>query len=214
MNDNPSQSPLIKAFSEARLRRYMLPGEDYERAFARYQENICLSESLLPALHYLEVVLRNQLDDAIRNIYGKDWLLRVPTTLPMESYNRDRLTDAIDSFQQDKRRNPTQDDLVANMTFGFWCALFHKRYDPTLWQRKQFFASVFPNWPRDDRKRNLIQPKLYAIKDLRNRIAHHEPIWDWKPGASAGHQLCLELIGAMSQDALTRLREVDRFAGV
>jgi hypothetical protein len=212
MTDNPLSPLLIKAFSEIRLRRYMLPGEDYGQAFTRYQENIRISESLLPALHYLEVILRNQLDSAIARIYGKDWLLRIPAALPMESYNRDRLAATIDTFQQDKRRNPIQDDMVANMTFGFWCALFHKRYDPALWHREHFFASVFPNWPRDNRKRSIVQPKLYAIKDLRNRIAHHEPIWDWQPGAVAVHAICLELIGAMSQEALARLGEVDKFS--
>jgi len=213
MTEHTLPPALIEVFSEARLRRYMRPGEDYTQAFARYQENIRLSESLLPALHYLEVILRNRLDTAIRQVYGKDWLLRVPAALPMEAYNREKISAAHAAFRFEKRRAPTHNDLVATMTFGFWCALFHKRYDPALWHRGHFFPTVFPNWPREQRKRGVIQPKLYIIKDLRNRIAHHEPIGDWKPGATIGHRLCLELIGAMTPEALERLREVDRFAG-
>ncbi len=147
---------LIEVFSEARLRRYMRPGEDYAQAFASYQENIRLSESLLPALHYLEVILRNRLDAAMRKVYGADWLLHVPKALPMEAYNREKITAAIEAIRFEKRRSPTHDDLVATLTFGFWCALFHKRYDPSLWHRDSFFASVFPNWPRDQRKRSII----------------------------------------------------------
>ena len=213
MTEHQISEALLEVFSKPRLDGYRHAGESYEQAFERYQDNIRLSASLMPALHYLEVILRNRLDMAIRRVYGEHWLLHLPSALPIEHYNLEKLMAAREAFHFEKRCVPTQDDMVATMTFGFWCALFHKRYDPALWHRGHFFPTVFPNWPREQRKRGIIQPKLYIIKDLRNRIAHHEPIGDWKPGAIIGHRLCLELIGAMSPEALERLREVDRFAG-
>lgn len=211
MEENKLSQSLIEVFSEARLRAYKRSGEDDAQAFARYQDNIRISESLLPALHYMEIILRNRLNKAIQQVYGAEWLIQLPSGLHMDEGNLAKLNTTKQHYQHEKRCLPMHDDLVARMTFGFWANFFHKRYDPALWQRKHFTVTVFPHLERDSRSRNLIKPKLQIIKDLRNRIAHHEPIWNWHPGAAAGHQLCLELIGAMSQEALVRLKEVDRF---
>lgn len=213
MTKNQLSESLIEAFSQVRLDGYKRSGDDNAQAFARYQDNIRLSESLLPALHYLEIILRNRLNKAVVQVYGQGWLVNLPATLNIDEGNLAKLNNAKFHHQQEKRRAATHDDLVAHMTFGFWANFFHKRYDPSLWQRKHFTATVFPHLERDRRSRHLIKPQLQMIKELRNRIAHHEPIWNWNPGAAAGHRLCLELIGAMSQDALARLHEVDRFAG-
>jgi hypothetical protein len=165
----------------------------------------------MPVLHYLEIILRNRLNKAIMQIYGKEWMLHPTSKLHMDEGNLAKLEVAKLHHQHEKRCQPTHDDLVARMTFGFWANFFHKRYDPVLWQRKHFTATVLPHIERDQRSRQLIKPQLQLIKELRNRVAHHEPIWNWKPGAIAGHQLCLELIGAMSQEALVHLKEVDKF---
>lgn len=214
MTNNQIPESLIEVFSEVRLRAYKRPGEGDAQAFARYQDNIRVSESLLPALHYLEIILRNRLNKAIKQVYGEQWLVNLPTNLHMDEGNLAKLNAAKFHHQQEKRRPATHDDLVAHMTFGFWANFFHKRYDPSLWQRKHFTATVFPHLERDKRSRHLIKPQLQTIKELRNRIAHHEPIWNWQPGAAAGHTLCIGLIGAMSQEALARLREIDKFAGI
>jgi hypothetical protein len=206
-NDNKE---LIEAFSAIRLRRYQREGDSgIAEALERYQENIRLSASLLPALHYLEVILRNRLDQAIRTEYGANWLLHIPASLRLEAYNCDKVASARADFIKEKRRQPMHDDIVASMTFGFWFSFFHKRYDPILWHRRHFFASVFPNWPREERKRQVMQSKLSVIKKLRNRIAHHEPIIDGKPSAEVAHNLCIELIGAMSLTAREKLRELE-----
>ena len=209
MKNNNNQE-LIEAFSAIRLKRYRRDGDSGgDEALSRYQENIRLSASLLPALHYLEVILRNRLDQTIRAEYGDGWLLNIPPALQLEPYNYDKIASARKVFTSEKRRKPTHDDLVSSMMFGFWFSFFHKRYDPILWHRRHFFSSVFPNWPREQRKRQVMQQKLRVIKNLRNRIAHHEPIIDWKPGADIGHSLCVELIGAMSPAAQEKLQEVD-----
>jgi len=211
MPGQESHKTLIEAFSKSRLYAYMLPGEGIEQAFARYQNNIRLGESLVPALHYLEIILRNRLDQAIGNIYGKNWMISVPPGLRMDEGNLEKLGSASRHFQYEKRATPNHDDLVAHMAFGFWSSFFHKRYDEQLWHRKYFAAQVFPYMKHDHRSRNVTKPKLQVIKAIRNRIAHHEPIWNWKPGAKVVHTLCLELIGAMSQVAIEKLKEVDRF---
>jgi abortive infection bacteriophage resistance protein len=97
------------------------------------------------------------------------------------------------------------------MTFGFWCSFFHKKYDPIIWHRKDTFKIIFPNLPRINRKRSYIEGKILKIKEIRNRIAHHEPVWNRKISILNAHIMCHELIEAISFDAINMLRMIDRF---
>ncbi len=52
---------LEPAISSARISQYRRPGDTESIVLARYFWNICLSESLYPALATLEVTLRNRI---------------------------------------------------------------------------------------------------------------------------------------------------------
>ena len=204
-----TQHPLLNVFSEVRMTPYYKTGEKFEQAFARYQWNIQLAEAMLPSLHYLEVALRNRLNTLIGTHYGQNWLISRPIVLLSAEQNK-ILDDMRDRYLREKRKEPSHDDLVARMGFGFWFAYFHKRFDPILWHRKKAMETVFPYIPSERRLRGHIQPKLGAIKDIRNRIAHHEPVWNMKPSLIDVHQICLELIAGMSPEAVKQLNQIDR----
>jgi hypothetical protein len=204
---------LLDVFPEARMAPYHKSGESFEQAFTRYQWNIRLAEAMVPALHYLEVSLRNRLNTLIGLHYGHDWLIKRPAILLSEEQKR-ILDDMRDRHLREKRKEPNHDDLVARMSFGFWYAYFHKRFDPIIWHRKKAMETVFPCLPPERRLRGYVQPRLGAIKDMRNRIAHHEPVWNTKPSLIEIHQTCLDLIAAMSPEALERLKQIDRFLQV
>lgn len=55
---------------------------------------------------------------------------------------------------------------------------------------------------------------MLQIKEVRNRIAHHEPIWNRKISILNAHSMCHELIKAMSYDAINMLKIIDRFPQV
>ena len=209
----PQHNPLLDVFPEARMAPYHKAGDGFEQAFARYQWNIRLAEAMMPALHYLEVSLRNRLNVLICLHYGDDWLVRRPAILLSVEQNR-ILDDMRDRHLREKRREPSHDDLVSRMSFGFWFAYFHKRFDPILWHRKKAMEMVFPHLLPERRLRGYVQPKLGAIKDMRNRIAHHEPVWNTKPSLIEVHQTCLDLVAAMSSEAALRLRDIDRLEQV
>ena len=103
---------------------------------------------------------------------------------------------------------------VAQMSFGFWSAYFHKRFDPVIWHKKNALETIFPHLLPPQRTRKLIQPKLLLVKDMRNRIAHHEPVWNTQPNIMNIHQICHELIAAMSPDAAEKLKQIDRLPQV
>jgi len=205
-----TQQPLKDIFPETRLAPYYKAGDDFVQAFARYQWNIQLAESMLPALHYLEVGLRNRLNVLIGIHYGQDWLITRPKILLSDEQGR-ILNEMRDRYLREKRREPNHDDLVSRMSFGFWFSYFHKRFDPILWHRKKAMETVFPYLPQSQRVRSYIQPKLGIIKEMRNRIAHHEPVWNTTPSLYDVHQTCIELVAAMSPEAAQRLAEIDRF---
>ena len=60
--------------------------------------------------------------------------------------------------------------IVAELPFGFWRYLLASHYDRTLW--KSVFLGVF----RDQSRRKPVYYRLTRLHELRNRIAHHEPI--------------------------------------
>jgi hypothetical protein len=67
-------------------------------------------------------------------------------------------------------RTETAGRVVAELPFGFWRYLLASRYERTLWRTRLYHA--FPGQGR----RQAVYTKLAGIHQLRNRIAHHEPI--------------------------------------
>lgn len=78
-------------------------------------------------------------------------------------------------------RAPSPDDIVSSLSFGFWSSLVDKCPDLN-WDN--LLVSIFPkhrtsnsnqwNSPIEQKK---LSYRLDLIRDFRNRIAHHEPIW-------------------------------------
>jgi hypothetical protein len=61
--------------------------------------------------------------------------------------------------------------IVAELPFGFWRYLLAKRYSATLWPA---IRHGFPQLPGRDRAR--LERPVIRLHQLRNRIAHHEPL--------------------------------------
>jgi hypothetical protein len=59
---------------------------------------------------------------------------------------------------------------VAELSFGLWRFLVAARYERSLWRRCLYRA--FPG----EGRRKVVHAKLAVLHELRNRIAHHEPI--------------------------------------
>jgi hypothetical protein len=104
----------------------------------------------------------------------------------------------------------TPDQIVAHAMFGFWLGLvgptFESATDPlALWPNCRL--ATFPHDPTMTRAR--AHALLVRIKDLRNRVSHHEPAWRVaSPPTPAGVHAALsvrisemrELLNAMAPD--------------
>ena len=201
-------------FSKARLSSYLSDGDDARQIIVKYNANISLSEAMIPALHYFEILFRNRLDQAIQKYYGSNWLLEQPKELMISDKNKQIITEISGSVRQNHRRICSHDDIVAGMTFGFWCSFLHRKYDPIIWQRKEAVKIIFPNLARIERKRSTLEEKIFKIKDLRNRIAHYESILNLNPILKNYYTSCRGLIEAISNEAPKMLKDIDRFPKV
>lgn len=65
--------------------------------------------------------------------------------------------------------------VIAELTFGFWRYLLAKRYQASLWPA---IVTAFPNHPAGSKApRVAVHDDIQRLQVLRNRIAHHEPIY-------------------------------------
>lgn len=164
-------------------------------ALANYFWNIALCEALYPTIHCVEITLRNNLYTALSGIYGSEWLLANPPIL------RQREDAQVVSAAEDLCARTgllaRSRDLIPELDFGLWTSLFARDYDPTVWQQKGVIATAFPLQPYRRRVRAELSDRFNTIRKLRNRVFHHEPIWN-RPDLPQRHRDIIEALGWMN----------------
>jgi hypothetical protein len=146
------------------------------RAVELYAWNAQVSAALLVPLHICEVVVRNAVSDALTAVYGPRW----PWSVGFEkSFSATRIGyDPRRDLQKVRSFHATVGKVIPELRFVFWQNLFTGRYDARLWN--PYLVRVFPNIDTTEtvqRVRKRIHDDLGQIRELRNRIAHHEPIF-------------------------------------
>ncbi|WP_242121932.1 Abi family protein [Sphingomonas lacusdianchii] len=187
---------LEQALSGPRFAAYLGTHGDRGHAIRLYLWNGRLSQAFLFPLGICEIATRNAINHALSAVYGRDWVLAPPfglNTFSQQSHARalDRLVRAAIARGLPE---PTADDLVAALTFDFWSNLFRDDYDH-VWPDHVLIAA-FPNLVAGMRRRD-VQRRAAEVNDLRNRIAHHEPIHD-RQDHGAKLNAILDLIGLHS----------------
>lgn len=135
-----------------------------------YAWNAKVSGALLMPLHICEVTLRNAVSEVL-DISHPNWIHSDGFKRRLSSHSKNDLVNAIDAANK-KKCSDKKGQLIAKLTFGFWQHFFTKPYN-SMWNAS--LNVVFPNGgclkPHD------IYQDLEQIRTLRNRIAHHEPIF-------------------------------------
>ena len=141
-----------------------------------YAWNAQISSAMLLPLHLVEVVIRNAVADALTQQYGEKWPWSAgfEQSLPAKGkYNpRSDLISVRQKFNSVGK-------IIPELKFVFWQKMFTSRFDQRLWQK--YLATTFPNRlvkPTQLTNRQAIYNGLENIRVLRNRIAHHEPIFN------------------------------------
>jgi hypothetical protein len=174
---------------------------------------VALCEALYPAIHCVEICLRNNLYAAMSHTYGPEWLLANPPLLRQRE-DIQVIAAAAELCARTGLLGRSR-DLIPELDFGFWTSLFARDYDPTIWQRRGFIPTAFPHQPYTRRTRAELSGRFNTIRKLRNRVFHHEPIWN-RSDLPQRHADILDAIGWMNPAVHLTLTStgVDNFPAV
>ncbi|MBD7990757.1 Abi family protein [Ochrobactrum sp. Sa2BUA5] len=181
--------------SEPRIRRYLIRVSfKSERALKLYIWNAQVGEAFHPCIQASEVSLRNRVNAALIATFGNDWW---KSAAFLSLIDREREKDLTLSCSRIRNlgKKVTTDQIVANLSFGFWVGMMSGSYNPKIWSAH--IKTAFPNLPTGV-KRSDVHRRAKEIADLRNRISHHEPIFE--RNLSNEHSNVMEFLRWMSPD--------------
>lgn len=200
------------ALSRERLESYRPAGGADLDMLTNYFWNIDLAEALMPTLHGVELALRNSIHTAMTARYGTDmWFYHPDVEQMWRRIGIDQLNQRDTVFNRVSSRRPvTAGRMVAGFEFGFWVVLLGDRYQRPLWQpdRYSLFRAVIPSERRPSRQQ--AHDRYRAIRDLRNRVFHHEAVWH-RPNLRQEHADIHEAIRWISPTLQTAIVAVDNF---
>ena len=195
---------LEHALSQERFARYVDWADgDRRRAIALYTLNSRLSECFYIPLQALEIALRNRLHTVISAAAGECWYDDPP--YQRGSFQGEQL-EAAKKDLRDRGRDLTPGRVVAALTFGYWTAFFGTVYED---QWRKVLHQVGKRADGKGLSRKHFARPLATIRELRNRVAHHEPIIGWD--LPKHHSSILQLTAWLSPAAADWCRACSRF---
>lgn len=194
---------LKSALSAARINTYEIAagitGNEDLSGLNLYLWNAQISGEFLTPLHICEVVIRNAVADAIEQQYGNQWpwsktfQTSLPSPLSLKVYNPQKnLCDV-------SKKQVTVGKVIPELNFMFWQKMFTKRHDVRLWDK--YLLNVMPGCDKAQSIKNLRQSifqDIDTVRQLRNRIAHYEPIF--KRDLANDYNTIIRLITYRSQE--------------
>ncbi len=200
-----------QAISPPRAQRYLRAtidpvtgNDDPSAAIALYEQNSRLSAQIWGTIADVEVVLRNIIASAVSEHHTAlrpDPMLRWYDEPSWFRTGKELTTKTVKSLAIAKRRindpgpesgstRPSEGRLVAELTLGFWRYLLIARYEHSLWNPA--IRSRFPSLGHlsGSESRRQVHDRVEKLNYLRNRVAHHEPIYE--PFTIPGHQQAID----------------------
>ncbi|MDF2443210.1 MAG: hypothetical protein JWR01_1413 [Subtercola sp.] len=199
---------VYNALPKNRLQPYLEEcGHNPFAALTLYAWNSCMSGALFETLGHFEILLRNLLDRTLTERHGfkkrgGDWLddrhgefTPSASKAILGATSRAQATAAAGGL-------PDRGRIIAELNLSFWRRLLDVRYERIHGSAVMRQVPALKRHTNDDMAnlRQLVEP-LYS---LRNRIAHHEPVWSL--AHIARRDDCFRLIGLMDADAETWVR--------
>jgi hypothetical protein len=173
-------------------------GGDVQAAIELEWWNLEVATAFVVPLNRLELALRNSLHPELCTKFRRpDWW----SSAPLDGNGRNKVAEAKRALISLGRGFTCADDIVAQLTFGFWISLLSGKYHRNLWVPT--LHRVF----RGVARRALHQDFLNVLV-LRNRIMHHEPIHHRH--LEADHATVYRLLGHLSPAIIKELAERDR----
>jgi len=213
--ENPTtRESLFKQFRHAssydRIQPYK-SGRDEIDALALYAWNIELSEAFYPLLQNLEVGLRNRIHTSITVSYGGNSYWFDDPAIVVEAIAKDSVEEAERKIRN-RGESLTPSAVVSQLKFGFWTGILSSAYDVAIWRRPDVLQNTFPYMPGSIRSREQARNKFRPLKDFRNKVFHHEPIWNLD--LEAMRQSIYDALGWLDPSLVTVTKILDKFPEV
>jgi hypothetical protein len=191
----------VNSLSAPRFQTYKQAAHgDSLLAIDLYTWNACLAQSLWPSIQVWEICLRNKLNNFLCWRYSPSWPYDEQRALrQLKAPDRRKLEEARERQQIKFRlkRAPTP-AIVADLSVGFWVSLLSGAYAiPFVWRSN--LHRIFPQ----NKSLELSEARRLCdeILELRNRIAHHEPILNFQ--LERRHESLNQIVAAMCPGSAT-----------
>ncbi len=154
---------------------------DTKRAMTLYRYNLKLSQEMFAIISCFEVALRNKINKEMKMNFGNDWLRDF--ILPGGQFDSDPRVEGTRKIIKKayeglvRSHNYLHTKLLAEMEFGVWKYMFNNvQYRLS----GRCLLNIFPNKPTSTPQLQydnaFVFNALDTINNMRNRIAHHEPV--------------------------------------
>lgn len=140
-----------------------------------YAWNASVASSFIIPLHFYEVALRNAISTAIENTYSNQWPWQSQFIRSLSPKGRYSPRADLTSCNQ---KCSTTGKVIPELKFAFWEQMLKNSHMGRIWSQQ--FRTVFPHSPGNESVKDCLdklRDNTYKIRSLRNRIAHHEPIF-------------------------------------
>jgi hypothetical protein len=199
------------ALSTPRFATYLSAcNDDTVDALRLYGWNARVASAFLFPLHLFEICVRNSVANAATATYNTDWpwVASFERSLPRPHRRHFSPHDEILKVRRRHENPRSSGKVIADLKFAFWVSMFTVSHEARLWT--PHIKVEFPNAPASTTVRQL-RTKIYGVSDtvrlLRNRIAHHEPIFGLD--LIARYEAIEEIIGYRCLDTLAWMRRAE-----
>jgi len=193
---DPQVQDLLRAgLSERRLARYAPAAADGAVSAAdMYLWNCALCEAFYLPLHIAEISSRNAIHSAL--LYkGERWYEDTTFRRILDAHYLSELEKALADERDQHGAVIDAHHLVSALSMGFWQHMTTRRFERFLFPKG--IQKTFRHAPWQ-KKRQDLHDLIEALRRWRNRIAHHNAIFD--KGPAAKYQATLDLISWASPD--------------
>lgn len=165
---------LTRLLGRERLSPYLAQCGSFDAGVALYRWNAAVGAAFWPSLGHVEVAMRNAMSDGLAARHERlgragSWFDDPASEL--DSRMRGHIAAARGRVAKHGKRL-TDDQTISELGFGFWRFLITRRRT-ILWPD---LVGAFPGAP--DRRRETVEEPVARLHELRNRIAHHQRIWN------------------------------------
>ena len=186
---------LEKSLSLERFAEYLSKTDgNREEAMRLYAWNTAVSAAFYAPLQALEITLRSRINAVLAEKYGAEWFDSSDIDFHLE--HSERIEEARERSARGRQEPSTPSGIVASLSFGFWVFLLSEHYEK-LWRNT--LHQILPHQVSSHTfSRKEVRKPLEKMRNLRNCIAHHDPIFHMR--LENHYQIILETIGWMSPD--------------